>query len=105
MSNKLESDMMVRLWNDLKSIHSQYEEGCRTFPETIFGMIAAMSESLDYAQREKLKDEIDEVAREMLGMPSHFEEWQQKVYASIGKYNLKKENIENLVNNSKQSEV
>lgn len=83
MSGKLESDMMFRLWNDIKSIHSQYEEGCRTFPETIFGMIAAMSEGLDYAQREKVKDEIDEVAREMLGMPSHFEEWKNRMEASF----------------------
>lgn len=90
MSGKLESDMMNVLWNDLKSIHSQYEEGCRTFPETIFGMIAAMSEGWDYAQREKLKDEIDEVAREMLGMPSHFEEWKNKVDASFERNSLKK---------------
>ena len=83
MSGKLESEMMLRLWSDMESIQSQYNEGCRTFQETIFGMIAAMSEGWDYAQREKLKDEIDEVAREMLGMPSHFEEWKNKVDASF----------------------
>ena len=83
MSRKLESEMMLRLWSDFESIRSQYDEGCRTFQETIFGMIAAMSESYNYAQAEKVKHEIDEVAREMLGMPSHFEEWKNRMEASF----------------------
>ena len=83
MSGKHESEMMLRLWSDLESILSQYNEGCRTFPEAIFGMIAAMSEGYNYAEKEKLKDEIDEVAREMLGMPSHFEEWKNRMEASF----------------------
>lgn len=83
MSRKLESEMMLRLWSDFESIQSQYNEGCRTFQETIFGMITAMSEGYNYAQAEQVKDEIDEVAREMLGMPSHFEEWKNRMEASF----------------------
>jgi hypothetical protein len=83
MSRKLESEMMRVLGDNLKNLQFRYEEGLITFQETMFGMMAAMQQGFEYALAEQVKDEIDEVAREMLGMPSHFEEWKNRMEASF----------------------
>jgi hypothetical protein len=76
--NQIESEMMKNLWSEVSKIHAHYVEGLVTFQEVIYKMMDSMSEGFLYSQSKDLDHEIDEVAREMLGMPSHFEEWLRK---------------------------